>query len=85
VTVTLTGKGRYNLTCFACKLYGINSKIFSLFILFLGGCLIRLESSCILVNMVYKSIEFPNDEDRALLHCPVYSMLMTEGLILVWL
>jgi len=35
--------------------------------------------------MVYYSIEFPNDEDRALLQCPVYSMLMIEGLILVWL
>jgi hypothetical protein len=37
VTVTLTGKGRLNLTCFMCKVYEINSKIFFLYILFLGG------------------------------------------------
>jgi hypothetical protein len=47
---------------------------------FWGGCLIRLELSCIWVNMVYNCIEFPSDEDRALLQCPIYSMLMIEGL-----
>ena len=51
----------------------------------MGVFLIRLELSCIWVNMVYNSIEFPNDEDRALLQCPIYSMLVIEGLILVWL
>jgi len=68
-----------------CKVYDTSSKIYFLYILFLGGCHIRLELSCIWVNMVSNSIEFPNDEDRALLQCPIYSMLMIEGLILVWL
>ena len=34
-TVSLIGKGRYNMTCFVCKVYKINSKIF-----FLGKCFI---------------------------------------------
>jgi len=35
-TVTLIGKGEWNLTCFMYKVYEINSKIFLAYILFLG-------------------------------------------------
>jgi len=55
-TVTLIGKSRWNLTCFVYFVYEINIKVFFLTdILFLGVCL-RLQSSCILVNMLLECI-----------------------------
>ena len=51
-TVTLIGKGRLNLTCFVYYVYEINSKLFFLRRLLLLRDHLRLELSCIWVNMV---------------------------------
>ena len=49
-TVTLIGKGRQNVTCFGYQVYEIDSKIYFLIILFLGGGDGWMDASLIWIN-----------------------------------